>query len=1232
MGMSWTEEQKKVIELRNRDLLVSAAAGSGKTAVLVQRILSMLMDPEHPIDIDRLLIMTFTRAAAGEMKERIAKALEDALYQNPDNEHLQRQLTLIHAAQITTIDGFCAYVIRNYFHTIDLDPGYRVADEGELKLLREDVAGELLEEYYAKKDKKFLTFVECYASGKTDEGLKDRIFELYQAAMSHPDPKAWLTHCLRLYQIETVQELADSDWMQHLWEILRQELSAADDLAQQALAVCRMEEGPYLYEDAILADQNIIQILLAAQKQKNYDGLRALLTNLSFTRLPAHKSKKNPVDESKKTQVKNLREEMKKKLKDLGEKYFQNSLEELLELIWCGRDSMEMLAELTLAFSARFSEKKREKNILDFTDMEHFALRILSDGDGPSAAAKELSEKYLEVLVDEYQDSNLVQEKITTLVSGESRGQKNIFMVGDVKQSIYRFRLARPDLFMDKLARYSLEDGREQRIDLHKNFRSRPQVLEGVNYLFRQIMAEDLGGVIYDDAAALYPGASFPESENEGLYNTEVLLVEKDGEVLDDQNLTTEETRELEALAVAHRIREIVGQMPVLDKKTGEYRPAEYGDIVVLFRSVTGWAEVFSRIFSAQGIPAYSVSRTGYFSATEVVAVLNYLRICDNPYQDIPLAGVLRSPIVGCTVQELALLRAHWPQGQLYESVLSCIAAENLSEEAAALQAKLQKFQELLTYFRDMAIYTPVHQLIQIILDKTGYGNYACALPDGEQRHANLSMLAERAMDYEKTSYRGLFNFIRYIEHLQKYEVDYGEVNLADAGKNSVRIMTVHKSKGLEFPIVFACGMGKTFNFQDLNAKLLIHPELGLGADAIFADKRVTTSTLHKQIIRRELLKESLGEELRILYVAFTRAKEKLILTGIVGKLEQLMEGLVRFREAGRETLSLDAKLKGKSGWSYVLPALAQHPSMDALFHEYGFFMPCDSPLHKTKTQFIIHKMTMEQLVEEEVAQQSEWQMRAQMLKEWDEHAASDPRLQKEIRERFTYRYPYAYLQELPVKLSVSEIKKRSYQEEADLEEALFFEPDLVPLVPQFIQKQEPTFSGAAKGTAYHRFMECLQYENTENRQALQAQLKQLREQGRMSAEESRAIRLWDIQVFLSSPLGQRMKAAALEGRLHREQPFVISMPAGSLDARWADTGESILVQGIIDAYFSEDGEIVLVDYKTDHVTPDEEQQLIQRYSIQLQDYAAALARMTGKQIKEKLIYSFTLGKELPVP
>ena len=1037
-----------------------------------------------------------------------------------------------------------------------------------------------------------------------------------------------------------------------LWKNVCSDLEQAKALAEEARKLCFSPGGPYLYDDAISSDLLFIRDAQEKAAAKDFDGIRAIMVKPSFARLSTKKSKE-PVDDFLKEQVKTLRENEKEILKELGDRYFTVRDEELPILLECCREPVEMLVELTREFIRLYGEKKREKNILDFTDMEHFALEILmerveEEQENPiyrmSQAALELSMKYDEVMVDEYQDSNLVQEMITTCVSGWAKKSKNIFMVGDVKQSIYRFRLARPELFMEKYKKYSLTDSSEQRIDLHKNFRSRSQVLACANFIFRQIMGEDLGGIAYDEAAALYPGAVFPEGAKEDFLSTEILLVEKDSEELEDL-MEGQDARELEALAISHKIKEMVGKEQILDKETGEYRPVRYGDIVILLRTASGWSESFTDVLSAHGIPVYSASKTGYFSALEVVTVLNYLQVCDNPLQDIPLAGVLRSPLVGCTAQELAVIREEASEGMLYESVLHFLDegdTEGKREkeerynlisqtERITLQAKLRSFISLLNEMRDLAVYTPVHELILEILRRTGYGNYAKALPNGVQRSANLAMLVEKAMDYEKTSYRGLFNFVRYIEHLQKYEVDYGEVNLSGAGEGSVEIMTIHKSKGLEFPIVILAGMGKQFNFQDLNARLLLHPDYGIGADAILPDRRMVVSTLNKQIIRRQLLEESLGEEIRVLYVALTRAKEKMILTGAISNLEKEMIFLSRFRDKQTELLPSETRLKAKTYWDYVLPALARHRCMDELYERFGLIVSHQNPLYGDPAQFQIKRINAQMLAETEVVEQAAGQMEKELLDEWDCEKVFDPGIREELDKRFGFVYPYEYRKDIPVKVTVSDLKKKSYHEETELEEAVYFEPDIVPLIPRFIEEKkeaEEEFTGAARGTAYHRVMECLDYCKTDTPEELREQINALVQNQKLSEAEAKCIQISDIRLFTEGKLGQRMKTAAFHDQLFREQPFVISKSAAEIDENW-DAKERVLVQGIIDAYFLEDEEIVLVDYKTDYVRRGEEKKLIERYHTQLEDYAQALERMTGRKVKERYIYSFTLKKAI---
>lgn len=1218
MGMTWTTEQRKVIDLRGRNILVSAAAGSGKTAVLVERILSMVTDSHKPLDVDRLLIVTFTRAAAGEMRERLRGAIEKRLAQEPDNHHLQRQSTLVYSAQISTIDGFCGNVIRNYFHRLDLDPAYRIGEEGELKLLRADAAQEVMEAAYAKGAPDFYQLVECYATGKTDEGIVELMLKVYEFAMSYPWPLQTLDQWQKIYQVQTEEELRESPWMQALMDDAEKKVQAALELAREANELAQEPGGPYMYAPALEQDVQMLEKLEHIQK---FDEYVQILSELSFAALP--RKKDDQVDSRIREQVKGIRDQVKEMLKSLRENYFSGKLEEVLKQMQVCQVPVCALIHLARDFMEEYGKRKREKNLLDFSDLEHFALDILVEQENGeiryTSAARELSEQFEEILIDEYQDSSFVQEQLMLAVSKVWQGKHNIFMVGDVKQSIYRFRLARPELFMEKFDVYTLEDGQQQRIDLHKNFRSRAQVLEGINYLFYQIMGREMGDVEYDSQAALYPGAQFPEGGPEA--SVEVLLAEADGPELEEEKGTRMQ-RELEALAIARKIQEMAGVRQVLDKDTKKYRPCRYGDMVILLRTASGWSDVFVKVLKSRGIPAYSVSKTGYFSALEVVAVLNYLRICNNPRQDIPLAAVLHSPIGGCTAQEMALLGSQ--PGSLYER-----AREYAGEgEDNVLREKLVSFFDCLDEVRHRVAYTPIHQLLLYILKVTGYGSYAAALPPGEQRAANLQMLVEKAREYEASSYRGLFHFVRYVENLQKYQVDYGEVPLAGAEEHTVRIMTIHKSKGLEFPIVFAAGMGKRFNQQDANARLLLHPDLGIGTDAVFPEERICTRTVIRQVLHQKTLTENLGEELRVLYVAMTRAKEKLILTGTITKLEKHLleyQRLWRRREVKLPVYLLE---KARDYWGWILPALARHPAAAAMYEAQGLVWEGDPSVGKTPAQFTVEVTGAGSLLESEVERQAEGVIHKEMLLSEKEEEVYHTPTRELLQERFSFVYPYANRVEIPVKVSVSEIREQ--EEREDDSEEMYFEPDVVPLIPDFMEEREEGLQGAARGTIYHKALECLDFAGAETKEGVQKQLDTLVSEGRLDETSRGYIRDRDLLALARSPLGKRMKLAQRQGMLYREQPFVISRKASEVNEGW-NGEEQVLVQGIVDAYFLEQDEIVVVDYKTNWTPPGGEQCLADQYRVQLECYGQALERLTGKRVKEKYLYSFCLGKAIEI-
>lgn len=1218
MGVKWTEEQQKVIELQKRNILVSAAAGSGKTAVLVERIIQMVTRKENPIDIDRLLIVTFTRAAAGEMRERIGEALEQRLQEEPENEHLQRQATLLHHAQINTIHGFCSYVIRNYFHKISLDPGYRMANEGELELLKKDVVGQVLECAYEEAEPDFLYFVECYASGKTDEKLEELILKLYEFSMSYPWPREWLLQCQKQYDAEKEEDLEKSTWMKLLWDEMRKNLQEAEELTLQSIKTAEEPDGPYMYLDALQADLDLIAKL---QKVKEFQHAKNILDEMTYARLSAKKDLS--VSENKKNTVKNNRDEVKGILGELKEKYFCSDLQQILRELHVCKKPVSVLVKLTERFMEVLQEKKKEKNLLDFSDLEHLALEILLEKDGMvtrrSAAARELSDQFEEIMIDEYQDSNYVQEQLLTAVSRMEEGQNNIFMVGDVKQSIYRFRLARPELFLEKYHLYTEEESKNQKIDLRKNFRSRAEVLQFVNYLFYQIMTEGLGGVSYDRAAALYPGAVYEEGNDENFPITELLL-------LSEEELTEAgmESRQSEAILIGNKIKEIVDKELIWDKKEGQYRKVRYRDIVILLRTVSGWSEEMTNVLQGMGIPSYGISRTGYFTALEVVTVLNYLQICDNPRQEIPFEAVLHSPIGGCSAEELALIKIAFPEQKNYEAVRSYI----LEGENRLLAEKLRKFLELLDDIRGRMFYTPIQQLLHEILEETGYGRYAASMPGGEQREANLRMLEEKAMEFEGTSYRGLYHFIRYIRNLQKYQVDFGEVNINGENTDAVRIMSIHKSKGLEFPVVFAAGMGKHFNQQDSRATLILHSSLGIGVDAADPEKRVRSSTRMKEVMKHALANENLGEELRILYVALTRAKEKLILTGCTSKLDKKIEKCHALLTRQSENLSYGTLARAGSYLDWILPALARHPAFERLYREKGLGVIPGGILKESPeadAQIRIEITHPGEQIQKEIVRQMVDDERKKELLSMDMEETWDKETEEILQQRFSYQGDWKELEKIPVKMTVSELKLEDREQDAV---PLYPETEEDEIVPRFICERKEELHGAARGTAYHRFFQYLDYGACDDDEQIREQLDRFLQQKKLRSEEVKSIRIWDVQQFVRSELGIRMKRAFKQGSLYREQPFVIEIPASEADPGWVQE-EQILVQGMIDAYFEEEDGLVLVDYKTDWIRKKEE--LIEKYGRQLKYYAMALERLTGKKVKERILYSVTLSMEIPL-
>lgn len=1244
MGVKWTEEQQKVIQLRNRNILVSAAAGSGKTAVLVERIISRITDEKHPVDVDHLLIVTYTDAAAREMKERIGAAIEKKLEERPGDLHLEQQATLVHSAPITTTHSFCLSVIRDHFHVIGIDPGFRIAEEGELRLLKQDVLEELLEQSYATGEEEFLEFVEKYGTGRNDRKIEGIILQMYEYSRSYPQPDRWLDECVEKYDLD-MDHLDDAAILKESEARIRERLQGVRRFLELAMQKAEEPAGPYMYGEMLESD--LVQFEKVEQAQ-NYLELEARIRAFEWKRLSAKKD--DSVDPDLKETVKELRNTAKKLIGKIQEQYFYVSVEEMVRDMQDSVDVMQTLTGLVRQFTEMLDAKKRQRNMIDFSDMEQFALQILTEEkDGellPSQVAKEYQEQFEEVMVDEYQDSNLVQETILTSVSRTGQGRKNRFMVGDVKQSIYRFRLSRPELFMEKYETYSLEESEQQRIDLHKNFRSRAEVLESANYFFRKIMRKEFGMIEYDDSAALYTGAEFPENE-EFSNQTEILLYDK-------AELNGKDDRETEARMIARRMKEIRQSGRVLDKETGGYRPVQYRDMVVLIRSLQGWADTFSAVLAEEGIPAYSVSKSGYFETYEVSVLLDYLKLLDNARQDLPLTAVLTSPFANMNASELARIRLAYPNVPFYLAVeqymqepdeeeaekeeietgfrnvlenrvreLDFVAedsdgtienktgAEKQQETEQKIRQKLQQFWKKTQEFRRRIPFTAIHDLLTEIIEETGYGTYISAMPGGAQRAANVEMLVEKAAAFEGTSYKGLFNFVRYIEQLKKYDVDYGEASIQDEQADTVRIMSIHKSKGLEFPIVFVAGMGKQFNMSDQRGSIVIHPELGVGIDTVDLELRTKAPTFLKSLIQEKTKLENMSEELRVLYVAMTRAKEKMILTGITDLEKWNMEDTAETVIEDEDRLDLTQLENAKCYFDWILPAWREDaPAEIRIFTD-------------TELEFA-----------ENVTQQTE-QLALDVLEHWDTSKSYLPSLGETLEEQMDYIYPYQEDGKMKLKFTVSELKKRAYLEEESGEE-MYAEPEIVPLIPKFMQEEEEGLKGASRGSAYHKLLELLDFSKVYDEKLLKEVIDGFQKTGKLSQEMADCIRPRDILAFLQCESGRRMADAAKSGKLYKEQPFVLGVDADEIyqerksktkGQNPAETQETILVQGIIDVYFEEEDGLVLLDYKTDRVNSAEE--LKEKYHAQLDYYAQALEKLRDKPVKEKIIYSFGLRKEM---
>ena len=1259
METKWTDEQLLAIETRGKNLLVAAAAGSGKTAVLVERIIKIITDDNNPVDIDKLLVVTFTNAAASEMRERIGDAISKKLEEMPDSKMLQRQLALLNKSNITTIHSFCLDIIKNNFHLIDLDPGFRIGDETECTLIKQDVLIELFEDKYDKEDEDFLNLIEAYCTNRDDERLKEIVLKLYNFSMSGPWPSVWLREKAQEFNINSLDELEKASWYKVLKESLYLDLNNAKNGLDEAIKICEedSELAPYLLtlKPELNGIENAINSL-----NLNLEQIYKAIKDIEFA-YRIKTVKKGLGDELDKKKVKSLRDDVKKKINQIKGGVFSVSLDETLNGIKNMYPIIKSLTELVIEFSDRYVKKKMERVILDFNDLEHLCLKILTCNDEngevyASSVAQKFREKFEEVLVDEYQDSNNVQETIISMVSRKDLDNPNVFMVGDVKQSIYRFRQAKPELFLEKYNSYSEEDNKKNRkIMLYKNFRSREEVIKGVNFIFKSLMSKTVGELDYTDKEALNLGASYDEINKDNVYfqdnefidldkievsgALELHILDKSSDFEDEKNeINDEDDKEndneedlsavaIEARIIAKRIKELINPSDgkcfmVFDKNLNRYRKITYKDIVILLRSTKNWADTIVEELSFGGIPVYADINTGYFQTIEIRTIMSLLHIIDNPMQDIYTIASMRSPIFAFTSEELADIRILNRDNYFYLNVKDI--AEDVYDERInkSLKDKCVYFIEKIGSWREKSLYMPIDEFLWYLYSDTSYYGYVGAMVNGIQRQANLRILFQRAKQYEQTSFKGLFNFINFINKLRKSSGDLGTAKILGENEDVVRIMSIHKSKGLEFPVVFLSGCGKQFNLRDINDSLLFHEELGIGADCIDIKKRIRYTTLQKYAIKKKFELETLSEEMRILYVALTRAKEKLIITGSSYNLQKDIDACYKAGVKGFNKVIPSELLKQKSYLKWIMTALIKHKDGDILRQGKNEFVEISDDLSSWKINF--HKKS--DFGTENVEDSIEKKNISILSLNY-----SNFEVDEEIRKRLEFRYKYRDVCSVPSNISVSDIKKAEEEIFEPQAENLFSE-EKNRKKPRFIM-EEKGLSKAEKGTAMHFVMQKLDLNKVNLLNEIKEQIKNMFEKGLITKDEEESINIFKIQKFFKSNLGQRLLKAYKENKqVFRELPFITEIPVKRIEKDLIDkifNNEKLRLQGIIDCFFEEDDGIVLLDYKTDYVENGKEKEILDKYRVQIDLYTETLERVIGKKVKERYLYLFGIDKEV---
>lgn len=1183
MGRNWTEGQQAAIEARDADILVAAAAGSGKTAVLVERIIRRITDEKQPISLDRLLVVTFTNAAAAEMRQRIGEALTKKLEEEPDNALLLRQLALLPRATITTIHAFCLQMLRANFQLLNLDPGFRLTEDTEDKLMRNEALEEVIEEMYEDSvfAEDFLQLTEAYMDFKNSKPFYDLILTIYGFATSLPNPEAWLLEAAERVRPKPNASFDEGAYAEPI-------VAAGHDIAETMLAkydamlsLAAYDEGGENLYQFLVEERRAVQTLL---EMTTYEAFRNQLAALELKRVPPAPKGSHP---QHRKMILDRRDKMKNaEWKRLRQTLFLLEGEEQNDILARLYPLMRCLSEVVLRLMRRFDEKKNKKNLLNFNDLEHGCYRLLMGSDGePTALAHATRERFDEILIDEYQDTSPLQEAIFMAIKPE----KGLFLVGDIKQSIYRFRNTDPFLFKAKRDSYSMDaESAQRKILLSQNFRSRADVLESINYLFGRVMSEKTGELVYDEHEMLYPNPQYSVAETNPLpEGSELWLTELATE--EDEDGESRESTEAEAERAAQRIVELMQSGYHICGKEGE-RPLAYRDICILLRSAKQNAPVFAKALAAYGIPSYSAAGDSFLESQEIVVMLSLLKIIDNPHQDIPLLAVLRSQLYAFTPDELAEIRLADRKGDFFSALTKRAETED------ALGVRLRGFLEKLTQYREKSRQLSIAELVWYVCMQSGFYDAQATLPGGQQRRMNLRLLYTRASAFEATGLKGLYSFISFIDAYQSIGGDYDAARTIGEEQNVVRIMSIHKSKGLEFPVVLLCGMGRKFNMQDLQKKVLLHSRLGYGPKYVDTDLKLVYNNAAFESVKRAARLEMLSEEMRILYVAMTRAREKLIMLASCRGIKQQIEKAAL--GAGGTTVSGALTSQAERYMDWILAALLPHPDAAALrqIGEVDVAVQTAAVGH-----FSVHYTHADALYPE-----------TQVV---EEAAAASPVVEPQKPSLLQYTYAYEQEGALPAKVTVTEVKRRMQEPE----------PDSVYLYPRpaFLREASGKLTAAEAGTALHTVLEGLDYQRCQDAKSVEQQLQESVQSGRLTQREAESVSVAQVLRFMQSPIGRRLQTAH---NVRREVSFSLLTSAEMLLAM---PGQ-VLLQGMMDCVLFEDEGISILDYKTDRgATPEE---LAERYRVQLDCYAMAAEKLFSQKVVHKYLYLFHYDRLIELP